>query len=69
MGALPPNPRDLSLYGIPAGSVSKTVESMKLSTRRICAAVGARVASLQSPILRDNLTTTDTSCFEFNPIT
>jgi putative transposase len=69
MGALPPNPRDFSHYGMPAGSVLKTVESMKLSARRICTAAGARVASLQSPILRDSLTIPDHSLLQFNPIT
>lgn len=68
-GALPPNPRDLSLCGIPAGSVLKTVESIALSARRICTAVGARVASRQSPILHDGLTKSDHSSLQFNPIT
>lgn len=67
-GALPPNPRDLSLCGIPAGSVLKTVESIKLSARRICTAAGAQVASLQSPILRDSLTIPEPSVLELNPI-
>ncbi len=69
MGALPPSPRDFSLCGIPAGSVLKTVESITLSVRRLCTAAGTRVASLQSPILRDSLTITDPSSLEFNPIT
>ena len=67
-GALPPDPRDLSLCGIPAGSVLKTVESIKLSARRTCTAAGAQVASLQSPILRDSLTTPEPSTLELNPI-
>jgi hypothetical protein len=51
MGALPPNPRDLSLCGIPAGCVLKTVESIKLSARRICTAAGAQVG-MSHPLLK-----------------
>jgi putative transposase len=69
MGALPPSPRDLSLWSIPAGSAIKTVESMKLSTRRIRTVAGAQVASLQSPILQNSLTSPTHNHLQFNPIT
>lgn len=68
MGALPPNPRDFSLWGMPAGSVLKTVESIALSARRLCTVDGARVASLQGPILQDGLTSQNISSLQFNPI-
>jgi hypothetical protein len=49
-GALPPNPRDLSLWGLPDVSQKKAVCDAR--PIRIVIRTGARVASQRRPILR-----------------